>query len=297
MSTNGVRTCDDCRRSPTVVDDDVDYRLFDADEHYYEPEDWLTRHLDRKYRSAVRWADMDGRASRHHRRQALQSSQPDLRPGRAPGSLDRYFRAQNPDARSCAHVSRSPSSPSTATASARAGARRAGRRVRLDPPEPRARHRGDAERRPRAAWRSSRPTTCGSTTTGGTTATVASRPRPMISLMDPDAAETELDRVIAGGARLVVMRAGPVAVGTATALARRSRPRPRVGPGGRSRRGGRIPCRRRWLHQVHGRLGGERRYTGLKHAVHRGVVGPQRASDLRHDGGDGVPRRVRPAPD
>ena len=41
----------------------LDYRLFDADEHYYEPEDALTRHLDRKYRSAVRWVDMDGRRS------------------------------------------------------------------------------------------------------------------------------------------------------------------------------------------------------------------------------------------
>ena len=41
----------------------IDYRLFDADEHYYEPEDALTRHLDRKYRSAVRWVDMDGRRS------------------------------------------------------------------------------------------------------------------------------------------------------------------------------------------------------------------------------------------
>ena len=41
----------------------IDYRWVDADEHYYEPEDALTRHLDRKYRSAVRWVDMDGRRS------------------------------------------------------------------------------------------------------------------------------------------------------------------------------------------------------------------------------------------
>ena len=36
----------------------VDYGLYDADQHYYEAEDALTRHLDREYRNSVRRADI-----------------------------------------------------------------------------------------------------------------------------------------------------------------------------------------------------------------------------------------------
>ena len=35
-----------CTVDHAVVDHDVDYGLFDADQHYYEPQDCLTRHLD-----------------------------------------------------------------------------------------------------------------------------------------------------------------------------------------------------------------------------------------------------------
>jgi hypothetical protein len=35
--------------------------LIDGDQHYYEPADAFTRHLDRSYRHAIRWADVDGR--------------------------------------------------------------------------------------------------------------------------------------------------------------------------------------------------------------------------------------------
>ena len=33
---------------------DVDYRLNDADEHYYEPDDCFTRHIEAKFRDAHR---------------------------------------------------------------------------------------------------------------------------------------------------------------------------------------------------------------------------------------------------
>ena len=75
----------------------IDYRLFDADEHYYEPEDALTRHLDRKYRSAVRWVDMDGRRSLIIGGKLLQLiPNPTYDPVGRPGSLNRYFRAPEP---------------------------------------------------------------------------------------------------------------------------------------------------------------------------------------------------------
>ena len=37
------------------------YALFDADQHYYEPDDAVTRHLDRAHRNAVRWITMGTR--------------------------------------------------------------------------------------------------------------------------------------------------------------------------------------------------------------------------------------------
>ena len=47
---------DPAATDPVAADTTVsepDYRLYDADEHYYEAEDALTRHLDRKYRRLV----------------------------------------------------------------------------------------------------------------------------------------------------------------------------------------------------------------------------------------------------
>ena len=34
-------------------DADIDYALCDADQHYYEAQDCLTRHLDKKYKNVV----------------------------------------------------------------------------------------------------------------------------------------------------------------------------------------------------------------------------------------------------
>jgi len=39
----------------------IDYGLYDADQHYYEAEDALTRYLDRTHRYLVRWVDIEGR--------------------------------------------------------------------------------------------------------------------------------------------------------------------------------------------------------------------------------------------
>ena len=40
---------------------DVTYGLSDADQHYYEAEDAITRHLPKEHRSVVRWVEVDGR--------------------------------------------------------------------------------------------------------------------------------------------------------------------------------------------------------------------------------------------
>ncbi len=78
------------------VDMDVDYGLYDADEHYYEAEDALTRHLDRAHRRLVRWADIEGRRTLIVNDRLLTVvPNPTYDPVGVPGSLERYFRAEN----------------------------------------------------------------------------------------------------------------------------------------------------------------------------------------------------------
>ena len=75
---------------------DVDYGLYDADEHYYEAEDALTRHLDRAHRRLVRWADIEGRRTLIVNDRLLTVvPNPTYDPVGVPGSLERYFRAEN----------------------------------------------------------------------------------------------------------------------------------------------------------------------------------------------------------
>jgi predicted TIM-barrel fold metal-dependent hydrolase len=77
---------------------EVDYALFDADEHYYEAEDALTRHLDRSHRGLVRWADIEGRRTLIvNGRLVTVVPNPTYDPVGVPGSLERYFRAENID--------------------------------------------------------------------------------------------------------------------------------------------------------------------------------------------------------
>src|SRR5215470_16000687 len=72
---------------------DLDYRPFDADNHYYEALDAFTRHLDRRHGPrTIQWAEIDGR--KYH-----------VVGGRVsravvnPGALYGYFRG-NPEGRS-----------------------------------------------------------------------------------------------------------------------------------------------------------------------------------------------------
>lgn len=75
---------------------DVDYPIYDADQHYYEPADCISRHLDPKYRGIVRWADIDGRKTvLINGRQLTVVPNPTYDPVAAPGSLETYFRSEN----------------------------------------------------------------------------------------------------------------------------------------------------------------------------------------------------------
>ena len=74
----------------------VDFQLFDADNHYYEATDSFTRHLDpRMAKRAMQWAEINGKqrllvAGRVNRF----IPNPTFDPVARPGALDEYFRGQ-----------------------------------------------------------------------------------------------------------------------------------------------------------------------------------------------------------
>ena len=76
----------------------LDYRAFDADNHYYEALDAFTRHLDpRMGPRCVQWAEIGGR--RYHvvaGRVSHAVVNPTFDPIAKPGALCRYFRG-NPE--------------------------------------------------------------------------------------------------------------------------------------------------------------------------------------------------------
>ena len=80
------------------LDEGLSDGLYDADQHYYEAEDALTRHLDRAHRRLVRWADIEGRRTLIvNDRLVTVVPNPTYDPVGVPGSLERYFRAENSD--------------------------------------------------------------------------------------------------------------------------------------------------------------------------------------------------------
>ena len=193
---------------------DVDYALYDADQHYYEPQDCLTRHLDKRFKSVVKWANVEGRITvLIHGKQLTVVPNPTYDPVGAPGSLEVYFRALNHDARELRDiVSMQEIQPEYRD--------RAERIKRLDQqrveqtwliPSLGLGIEEMLQEDPVSAvaifeaynrwldedWGYDRD---GRIITG-----------PMISLIDEVAAEKELDRVLELGARMVIMRAGPVA--------------------------------------------------------------------------------------
>ncbi len=198
----------------TTSDPNVDYALCDADQHYYEPHDALTRHLEKQYQSVVKWMDIGGRKSvLIHGKQLTVVPNPTYNPVGAPGSLEVYFRAENHDARELRDiVTMQPIQAEYQDRDARI-ARLDEQGVQLawlipslglgieemlaEDPESAAAVFRAYNRWLHDDWGYDRD---GRIMTG-----------PMISLIDPVAAEQELDRVLAIGTRMIILRAGPVA--------------------------------------------------------------------------------------
>jgi predicted TIM-barrel fold metal-dependent hydrolase len=74
----------------------VNFRGFDADNHYYEATDCLTRHLEPAFKDAVKWATIDGKQRLILNDKILNFlPNPTFSKLAAPGSLEQYFRGVN----------------------------------------------------------------------------------------------------------------------------------------------------------------------------------------------------------
>ena len=77
---------------------DIDFRIFDCDNHYYEAKDAFTRHIEPGFRKrAMQWVTVEGRerllvGGRINRF----IPNPTWDPVSKPGALDEYFRGRNP---------------------------------------------------------------------------------------------------------------------------------------------------------------------------------------------------------
>jgi len=88
------------------------FPVYDADNHFYEPEEALFRHLPAKWRNDIRFVEVDGR-----KRLAIQSKISDYIPNptfervAAPGTHLKYYRAQNTEGLSLRELSGKPITP------------------------------------------------------------------------------------------------------------------------------------------------------------------------------------------
>ena len=194
----------------------LDYAAFDADNHYYEAEDAFTRHIDPRFaRRAMQWAVVGGR------KRLLVGGRvnrfipnPTFDPVAKPGCMDEYFRGRNPEGKSVAELfgELEPIRPEYRDREARL--------ARMDAQglegcflfptlgvgmEEALRHDPPALVAAFAAFNRWLDDDWG----------YAWRERifaaPYLTLVDVDAAVAELERVLARGARVVCLRAAPVA--------------------------------------------------------------------------------------
>jgi len=88
------------------------FPVYDADNHFYEPEDALFRHLPKKWHKDFRFVEVDGR-----KRLAINSQISDYIPNptfervAAPGTHVNYYRAQNPGGLSLRQMTGKPVEP------------------------------------------------------------------------------------------------------------------------------------------------------------------------------------------
>jgi predicted TIM-barrel fold metal-dependent hydrolase len=77
---------------------DLDFQIFDCDNHFYESTDAFTRHLDPAFaKRAMQWAEIDGKTRLLVGGKICRFiPNPTFDPVSKPGQLDEYFRGRNP---------------------------------------------------------------------------------------------------------------------------------------------------------------------------------------------------------
>lgn len=91
--------------SPSITAPRLGYGISDADQHFYEAPDSITRNLDPKFRSTFRWIQVDGRTQLllNDRLYRLVPN-PTYDPVSPPGSMEQYFRAENHEGRTLGQI-------------------------------------------------------------------------------------------------------------------------------------------------------------------------------------------------
>ena len=283
-----------------MASSDVDFQLFDADNHYYEATDAFTRHLDPKLaKRTMQWAEINGKqrllvGGRLNRF----IPNPTFDPVARPGALDDYFRGQKAgDDIRAAFGDLEPISPAYREPAARVALMdeqgiegcflfpTLG--VGMEQPlvtDPEAAH---------AVFHAFNQWLLDDWTFDYQDRIFAA---PYFTLLDPDAAVRELDWALAQGAKVIVMRAGPIQAPTGF----RSPGDPVYDPfWARVNEAGILVA-------YHSGESGYDRYAAewgessemeaFRHNPFK-VITSGGPPDLRHDGRAGVPRRVRAAPE
>ena len=79
----------------------LDFPVFDADNHMYETRDALTRHLPDRYAGLIRYVQVDGRTKIAVKgRISEYIPNPTFERVAAPGAQEEYFKVGNPEGRS-----------------------------------------------------------------------------------------------------------------------------------------------------------------------------------------------------
>jgi predicted TIM-barrel fold metal-dependent hydrolase len=195
---------------------DLDFRAFDADHHYYEAEDAFIRHVEPRLRSrAMQWAVINGR------KRLLVGGRinrfipnPTFDPVAKPGVLDEYFRGRNPERKDIRTLfgELDPIDPAYRDREAR---------IRLLDaqnlegcflfPTLGVGMEESLKHDPEAAVAAFRGFNRWLAEDWGFAYQNRIFGAPYFTLLDVDAAVAELDWALAQGARLICMRAGPVA--------------------------------------------------------------------------------------
>src|SRR5688500_2803983 len=86
-----------------------EYDVWDADNHFYEPVDALTRHLPKEYRKAIQFVEVNGRRKIAVRNRIVDYiPNPTFEVVAPPGAWEDYFRGRNPDGKTLRELAGEP---------------------------------------------------------------------------------------------------------------------------------------------------------------------------------------------